>query len=457
MGFIRAIKSFLVALSAGLFSVDNGAEQGYIRVLLALPPPRSSSLELLRRPVACALKNLSEGEPSSMRKLISSLAIASLAFTMTGCSEKAKNPVGFGLVEDDNHWQTSQVVIEDVLADSCLTLSTGAGDGYHLLIGSWEGQETRSLLLFEELPDTLLWPLIEAKLILTSYSQANEDSLIITAHSLQSGWQEEDVTWEHPWIAAGGDFESEAIAEGSYALISADGLELNFTGAGVQLVQGWLQGQTNNGLILRAADLQENNLKYFYTTNTLVYSPRLELTFSISDTSDTTVSAEASQDAFIVQLAASQDEDLLCVSDGTVRRSWIHFDVSTVPESVFVNKASLALSVSEFSAPLNSMTIAAYQVTDLETLAFSPGAAGSANLFSGKELLEINLTGLVQSWIKGIQNAGLILKVPTEYNDLSRALFFTSLADSLQRPRLTILYTTSPSQLARSATGDEIP
>lgn len=378
-----------------------------------------------------------------MRKLFSFFAVVFLVFTMAGCSEKAKNPVGFGLVEGDNHWQTSQMIIEDLLADSCLTVSTGAGDGYHLLVGSWEGQETRSLLLFEELPDTLLWPLIEAKLVLMSYSEANEDSLIITAHSLQSGWHEEDVTWEHPWNAAGGDFESEPIAEGSYALISADQLELNFTGAGVQLVEEWLQGQTNNGLILKAANLQENNLKYFYTTNTPYY-PKLELTFSISDTSDTTVSAEATQDAFIVQLVTSPDEDLLYVSDGTVRRSWIHFDVSTVPESVFVNKASLALSVSEFSAPLNSMTIAAYQVTDLETLTFSTGVAGAANLFSGKELLEINITGLVQSWIMGTQNAGLMLKVPTEYNDLSRALFFTSVADSLHRPRLTILYTTSP-------------
>ena len=375
---------------------------------------------------------------------------------MAGCSEKAKNPVGFGLVKDDNHWQTSQVVIEDILADSCLTVSTGAGGGFHLLIGSWEDQETRSLLLFEELPDTLSWPLIEAKLILTSYSEANEDSLIITAHSLQTGWQEEDITWEHPWNAAGGDFESEPIAEGSYALISANQLELNFTGAGVHLVEAWLQGQTNNGLILKAADLQENNLKYFYTTNTPYY-PKLDLTFSISDTSDTTVSAEATQDAFIVQLVTSLDEDLLCVSDGTVRRSWIHFDVSTVPESVFVNKASLALSVSEFSSPLNSMTIAAYPVTDLGTLAFSTSSSGFANLFTGKELLEINLTGLVQSWIEGTQNAGLMLKVPSEYSDLSRALFFTSAADSLQRPRLTILYTTPPSQLIRSATGDKTP
>jgi hypothetical protein len=391
-----------------------------------------------------------------MKRLISFLTTVSVAFTMAGCSEKAKNPVGFGLVKDDNHWQTNQVVIEDILADSCFTVSTGAGDGYHLLIGSWEDQETRSLLLFEELPDTLSWPLIEAKLILTSYAEANEDSLIITAHSLQTGWQEEDVTWEHPWNAAGGDFDSEPIAEGSYALISAGQLELNFTGAGVQLVEGWLQGQANNGLILKAADLQENNLKYFYTTN-IAYYPRLELTFSISDTSDTTVNARATQDAFIAQLVASPDEDLLCVSDGSVRRSWIHFDVSAVPESVFINKASLALSVSEFSAPLNSMTIATYPVTDVGTLAFSTSSSGFANLFTGKELLEINLTSLVQSWITGTQNAGLMLKVPTEYNDLSKALFFTSAADSLQRPRLTILYTTPPSQLIRSATGDKTP
>jgi len=382
-----------------------------------------------------------------MRKWVLFLVASSLALIMVGCSEKAKNPVGFGLVEED-HWQISQVVTQDILADSCIAVSTGAGKGYHLLVGFWQGQEARSLLLFadsleaeEQLPDTLL-PLIGAKLTLMANVEANAlagtDSLNVTVHEIRSIWDDSTVTWETPWSEAGGDFDPEPIATGILTDNASDTLQLDFNAIGLELVAGWLQGQANNGLILKTIDPQNDNLKYFYT------APSLELTFATSDTSDTTVSAEVDQDAFIVQPGPPLAEGFLCVSDGTVRRSWIHFDLPTVPESVFVNRAVLSLSVSEFNSPLEQMTIRAYQVNDIETLAFNTSNYGSASLFSGKDLLEFQITGLVQNWVYGTPNAGLILKVAGEYQDLSRALFFTSAADSLYRPSLTITYTSPP-------------
>lgn len=382
-----------------------------------------------------------------MRKWLLFLVATSLALSIAGCSEKAQNPVGAGLVEED-HWQVDQTVTQDVLADSCITVSTGAGKGYHLLVGLWEGQEARSLLLFadsleaqEQLPDTLL-PLIGAKLILMANIEANAlaetDSLNISVHEIRSLWDDSTVTWETPWSEAGGDFDPEPIAGGILADNASDMLQLDFTAPGLELIEGWLQGQANNGLILKAVDPQSDNLKYFYTT------PTLELTFATGDTSDTTVSAEPDQDAFVVQPRPPVAQDLLCVSDGHVRRTWILFDLPVVPESVFVNRAVLSLSVSEFSSPLDQMTIRAYQVNDIETLAFNTSNYGSASLFSGKDLLEFQITGLVQNWIYGIPNAGLILKVAGEYQDLSRALLFTSTADSLYRPTLTITYTSPP-------------
>lgn len=391
-----------------------------------------------------------------MKKLVLSFAAATLAMVIVGCSEKAKNPVGFGLVDEDDHWQTNQVLIYDVLADSCIAVSTGAGGGYYLLVGSWDGQETRGLLLFEELPDTLSWPLTGAKLILTAYAEANEDSLSISVHAVQSEWADSTVTWENPWAEDGGDFDPTPIAEETYALIMGNQMELDFTGTGLELVDKWLQNQSNNGVILKAIDPQGDNLKYFYATST-PYDPKLELTFATSDTTDTTLSAEADRDAFIAQPGDPMPEDFLCVSDGIVRRIWIYFDLCPIPDSVFVNKATLSLSVSEFSAPRDKMSIGAYVVTDMETLDFSTDNSGLATLYADEDILEIDLTDAVQNWVDGTQNAGLMLKAAWEYSDLAQALFFGSTADSLHRPQLTVLYTLPPrSSLTCQAQGDQI-
>ncbi len=365
-----------------------------------------------------------------------------LCLLFMGCSEKAQNPVGFGLVQQDDHWQVGQAVIDRVLADSCITISTGAGEGFYLLVGSWEQQESRIVLRFEDLPDSLS-TLLGTKLILTSRSEANEDSLKISVHALQSPWQEATVSWENPWGQPGGDFQSQPIAEGSYAMIMGDRLELDFNEAGMELVRGWLQGQTNDGIILRAADPSGNNVKSFYAAET-IYDPRLEFTFAGTDTADTTVRADSTYDAYIVQPDEFPSQDFLCVSDGVVRRSWIHFDLTSVPQNVFINRATLALSLSDFESPLGDMSIATHLVTDLETLAYSTLAYSIDNLFEGKESLEIDITELVQEWIDGTPNAGLVVKPLWEYSSLSRAVFYSSKADSLQRPILTIVYTFPP-------------
>jgi hypothetical protein len=378
-----------------------------------------------------------------MRKRDFILTVTLLAVILTSCSEKPNNPVGFRLVDEDGHWQVDRATIQEVLADSCFHVTLGSGIGPYLLVGSWEGQEARSLISFEDLPDTLSLSLTGAKLTLTAYTETQEDSMLISGHAIQNAWNDSTVTWEHPWNEAGGDFDAEVIAQGSYAIIEGTLLELDFSEQGVDLVRGWLGGQANNGIILRALDPEVENLKYFYSRWT-AYDPVLTLTFATGDTSDTSISVESNKNALIAQPVVFPGEDLLCVSDGFIYRTWLQFDLPAIPESAFVNLATLSLTVSEFHAPLDNMTVGAYSVSDFETLDFSPTLYGYANLFSGKTLMEIDISVLVQKWIYGAENAGVLLRTYPEYGDLSRALFFSSVADSVSRPTLTIVYTQPP-------------
>jgi hypothetical protein len=61
MDFIRVIKSSLVALSARLFSVDNGTGPGYIRVSLAVSPPRKRFSQIAETDGGLCFKDPSEG------------------------------------------------------------------------------------------------------------------------------------------------------------------------------------------------------------------------------------------------------------------------------------------------------------------------------------------------------------------------------------------------------------
>ncbi len=378
-----------------------------------------------------------------------------LLIIMTGgCSEKAKNPVGFGLWDEEGHWQVHQLVSQSVLADSSFHVSRWTGIGPYLLAGSYEGQEARSLLSFEEdLPDTLDRPLTAASLNLVAYSEVSDDSILISAYPLEAPWSDSTATWEAPWTTAGGDYGQEPIAEGYFA--TGDGLEfqMELNAAGVELVQGWLDGQPNYGLLLKSDELEEDHLKYFYSEDTPYY-PYLLMVFATEDVADTFI-VDSEKDTFIAEPVPLPGEDLLLVSDGYLTRTWLQFDISAIPESSFINLAVLSLSVSEFRDPLDNMSIRAYPVSDRLTLSYETSPYATANLFNGKELVEFNITTLAQDWVTGTENLGILLRPYLEYGSLSQALFYSSLADSAHRPSLKIVYTIRPEDVLASNRGKQ--
>jgi len=366
-----------------------------------------------------------------------------LAILAVGCSEKDKNPVGFGLWDEEGLWQVHQLVSRDVTADSSFHVSRGSGIGPYLLVGSWEGQEARSLLAFEEnLPDTLSIPLTAASLNLIAYSEVSDDSILISAYPLETTWSDSTATWQNPWTTDGGDIGTEPIAEGLFATVGGVEFEMEFNQAGVALVQSWLDGDLNLGILLKAEGLEGDRVKYFYSEDTPYY-PYLKMVFSSQDTSDT-VAVDSKKDTFIAQPVSAPEDDLLLVSDGHITRTWLRFDLSAVPESSFINLALLSLTVSEFKDPLDNMSIRAYPVSDLQTLRHESTAYANVNLFPEKEVAELNLTALVQEWVTGRENEGIILKPYLEYSSLSQALFYSSPADSARQPSLKIVYTARP-------------
>jgi hypothetical protein len=379
------------------------------------------------------------------QKKHASFILLLLILLIGGCSEKDKNPVGFGLWDEEGHWQVDQLITRDVTADSSFHVRRGSGIGPYLLVGSWEGQEARSLLAFEKgLPDTLSTPLTAVSLNLIAYSEVSDDSILISVHPLEAPWSDSTATWHYPWTTAGGDHAPEPIAQDMFA--TADGVEfqLTFNQTGVDLVQSWLDGDSNLGILLKAEGLEDDRMKYFYSEDT-PYFPYLEMVFTAQDSADT-VAVDSKKDTFIAQPVSSPEGDLLLVSDGHVTRSWIRFDLSAIPESSFINLALLSLTVSEFRDPLDNMSLRAYPVSDRQTLDYDTTPSAGVNLFPGKDVAEFNITGLVRQWVTGTENEGILLKSYLEYSSLSQSFFYSPRADSAQQPSLKIVYTARPGE-----------
>ena len=377
------------------------------------------------------------------RKKTGALVLLLVIVLAGGCSEKAKNPVGFRLWEEEGHWQVHQLVSQTMLADSSFHVERGTGIGPYLLMGSWEGQTARSLMSFEEnLPDTLERPLTEVSLTLVAYSEVSEDSILISVYPLQSPWSDSTASWEVPWTTAGGDYGTEPIAEGYFATADGFGFQVEFNTAGVELVQGWLDGQPNYGLLLKTDEPDDDHLKYFYSEDTPYY-PYLKMVFADEDEADTAI-VDSKKDTFIAEPVALPGEDLLLVSDGHVTRSWLQFDLSAIPESCFINLALLSLTVEEFKDPLDNMSLRAYPVSDVQTLSYKTSSYGRTSLYSGKESVVMDITAMVQDWAAGTENLGILLRTYLEHSSISQVLFLTSTADSAQRPTLSVVYTARP-------------
>lgn len=383
------------------------------------------------------------------------LIVLLVAVLAAACSEKAKNPVGFGLWNEEGHWQVEQLISQNVSADSSFHVTRGSGIGPYLPVGAWEGQEARSLLSFEEgLPDTLSMPLTGASLNLIAYSQVSDDSILISAYPLETPWIDSTATWQTPWTSPGGDHAAEPIAEGLFA--TADGVEfqLDLNEAGVALVQSWLNGDPNLGIILKAEGLEDDRMKYFYSEDTPYY-PYLEMIFAAGDTADT-VAVDSKKDTFIAQPVSLPGDEFLLVSDGHVTRTWLRFDLSAVPESSFINLALLSLTVSEFHDPLDNMSLRAYPVSERQTLEYDTAPSAGVNLFPGKDTAELDITEFVSDWITGRENLGILLKTYLEYSSPSRALFYSPRADSAWRPSLKIVYTIRPEDATTASRKDLI-
>ncbi len=195
----------------------------------------------------------------------------------------------------------------------------------------------------------------------------------------------------------------------------------------------------------------------------------LIVTYSIDGMDEsTTQTLEAIQDgAYLTRPNSDVQQSLegsLFAQGGIIGRSKMQFDVSMIPPLSSINKAELILTLNrnllDFGYYIGDSTgsdIGQNQQYGVTTRTFLYEAADSSSYNSALfvDLLEQvgesdtysadRLASLVELWVRGQENNGLILRVENEVSQLNRWVFYGPDAiEPTLRPVLRIHYTTRP-------------
>lgn len=128
-------------------------------------------------------------------------------------------------------------------------------------------------------------------------------------------------------------------------------------------------------------------------------------------------------------------------------RSVLSFDISKLPKNIILNKATLELTVDAdlaqtFDGTPASDSITVQTLKDSVTKDLTSDSLYSAYLKRTGNVYSGDIAWMIQKWIKGDANQGILLALPDEFSSASRiAIYSSKETNKALRPRLKLTYT----------------
>jgi hypothetical protein len=372
------------------------------------------------------------------QKLIFLLIIALIV--ASGCSDDPSE-LGAGLVSP-----TDTVSVRHYLtaATSDTTFLYRIGGTSNTLVGIYESIETRALLQFPSLssiPDTAILDSAVLKIPINYTFKDSSGHITADIHSLLRAWTSGTFTWDSVFVSGFYSGTTDAILDhslnpGDTALfISMESLIKNWMEDGTDSSRGIIiipknsmttaiAGGVNVGPVLKIS-YRENSGD---TTHTLYYNPTMQTTVANGN--------------------LSTSELYTYIQAGVGFRSLIRFDSLSLPRSVSITEAILELTLDKSASLFNGKsrdTITAHLLRantfPYDTIALS--TICSPNESNGKKIYQGNIKAIVQQWVIGTPNYGIVLRPLGEYTTYDLFGIYGSTSDSL-KPKLKITYTVLP-------------
>lgn len=392
-----------------------------------------------------------------------------------GCSEdmpiQGFNPdEGFDPNNKGRIQSTVMATVEEVTFSDTVTVT---GRSPFLLLGAFSDIETRILLKFDQIPDSV--NVLGANILLRTnglVSQSdNKSSFRASVHEVTAVWYDSTVTDESfqnafdPNSIGGAEIISvdRGLLAGDSLIIETVRIELGVQG--VEFIGDSTSLFNRFGALIDFSN--SSFIKEFFSENNSRYRPQLELTVAGDSTDTKKVLIDVIEDAYLVSERIEPPAGPLYIDNIFSNQCVMKFDFSNIPRESTVNRAELQLNVlPEFSVLKGNNTFSqlndglTFQIQRLAAPFEAPNSFTIDSTFT-PILANVNRSDasttipgqqfrglfrqMIQQWVsQQVENHGFVVRTFTPGFDVSRVAFASSTSFPNDAPKLQIDFTTSP-------------
>ena len=348
--------------------------------------------------------------------------------------------------------------------DTTIAAIVNTGISPYLLAGGQKNVTSEFLIRFAKVDSAAVAGVVkQAKLILPIHLVVEEPKYYFgTVHELAA--YRVTQTWREDSVTAGNltppYFDPAAVGRARHPSRSSwhrnDGARRDtlYLPLDSTYVQTWADDSTD--VLIRSLD--RGILFEFYSSESVVANPRLEVLVRRNERPDTTFRYPAQADAFVFQREAPVPADRFFSGNGEKHQTYLHFTpLDSMPGNATINRAILTLNIDREHSAINQdhFTCSVFLVDAIldsnqqkgDTLYYRllANVSGTRVISAEAAKFEVDLTGSVQSWVTFPEsNKGLTIE-PIYFNwDLQRVAFHSQASNPALAPRLTVDFTTPP-------------
>jgi len=363
------------------------------------------------------------------------------------CSRNANNPIGSDFFERDSYGSENHLLIYPSSSDTFFQIPFNTGNSSRLYFGKYMGRKAYSLIKFANFQDSGSVDSAFVKLYIDEILGAKTGSVDANIYIVQTPWEDSEMDWNTlQYIMT--SMTGQPI---DTVRINADDDSICFF-LPPATVEQWLSDKNQDYGFLITSEDDNFMVKLFSEEANSDSTPEPNITIYMTvDTTKDTLQRGTAEDVSLIYEYIEPTSDRLVLSTTTGYCIYLSFNLDSIPEKAILNRAVVHLTTdTSLSFPDNQDTLElkAYPIYDPDwsfpSVKYNQYITYVGSVY--KDSAGVNITHMVQTWIKGIEeNYGLVLKVKSENKEQFTRFFFSTSADSALMPRLDIYYTLPPS------------
>ncbi len=386
------------------------------------------------------------------------LIIGILILITSSCSEKP-NSTGINLLNPEDFIEVKSF---DTRRDSAYSSSSSLkqienlGTSRRILVGKYDKITARSLVRFgyEFSSDLKNWlnenkiEILSAKLMLYPVYRFGDSTLTnfgFNVYEITSWWESNSFT-------------SDSLSSSNFQY-KPNPIQTNFSNTDTlvtcllpnEKVLSWMKAYADTavqdapGILIEPTD-ETNFIRGFSSSNVSLYTsiPTIEIVYRMTDTSDTLFAAPIADVYTISTTKTFNDPKVIYLQSGVVFKNKLYFDLGQIPQNSIINSAKLELTkIKNKSVFGTSYQDSLFAVRLIDTVNLTVDSTYRGVILSvNTTTMEGNISRIVQDWINGEPNYGIMLSIVDPDGGAELFAFEGSESDNIdQRPRLKIFYT----------------